>query len=387
MEEIVKKIDDLLSDVSLDIESPDENIQMTDELEDLMEKVEKADKPYKLAFEDSELYLKLSLLCFHNDRLDQAEKWVKKSLRLENTFDGFFLKGRILQEKKDNKGAIGEYDEALKYEDKAKVHEYKYRALKARGMHDRALSSLEKALDVNENASLLAEKADILIDLGEMEKAKELYDRVEAIDPEIDNKEKKIKQLLKEAQDKIVPEKYDKILELDDRNIKAWLGKGETLWKLNQRDEARSTMKEAFDKIKSDEISNKLEEYQKDMELAPDCEECGGTGECPNCEGSGNCIRCSGSGNCKDCEGTADCHDCSGTGECSNCAGEGKTGWFRKCKVCSGTGNCQTCEGYGDCSSCDGTGDCQRCGGNKNCLVCQGSGICTSCDGEGLKVD
>lgn len=387
MEEIEEKAEELLSEVKIDIESLEDQLEITEDIENLMDQIERTDRSYRLALNDPDLYIKLSLLCFSNDRLDRAESWVKKSLRLKNNFFSFFLKGRILQEKKDYKGALGEYDEALKYDDRSLVHEYKYRALKNRDMPDRALSALEKALKVEERAELFAEKADLLVDLGDIKEAKRFYSKAEEMNSSLENRERKIEYLLEEADNKLIPKKYDDILELDDENLEAWLGKAERYWKLNEKDKAKKTLKSALEHIKSEKISKRLKEYKKETGLASECEKCGGDGECPNCRGSGDCKLCDGTGNCPDCLGTGECEDCSGTGECPNCDGTGKTGWFSKCEVCSGTGLCQTCEGFGDCPTCEGTGNCQRCGGNKNCQECQGSGVCSACDGEGIKVD
>lgn len=387
MEEIEEKAEELLSGVEIEIDSLDKDFDIDEDIESLMDRIQKADRSYRLALDDPDIYLKLSFLCFSSGLLDQAEDWVKKSLRLKNTFTGFFVKGRILYEKKDYKGAIGEYDEALKYDDRPTIHEYKYRALKNRDMPERALSSLERVLEVDESPELVAEKADLLVEVGDLEGAKKFYNKAEERDPDLSNREEKVEQLLKEAENKLIPEKYDEILELDNENVEAWLGKAECYWKLKEGKKAKEVMNKALEQIESDKISDRLEEYKKETELASKCEVCGGDGNCQNCGGSGDCELCGGTGNCPDCQGTAECGDCSGTGECPNCDGTGKTGWFSKCEVCSGTGLCQTCEGFGDCPTCEGTGNCPRCGGNKNCQECQGSGICSVCEGKGIKVD
>jgi len=387
MEDIKEKVGQLLSDVEIKIESRFEEFEITEDMKGLMDQLEKADKPYKLVLDDPEAYLKLSFICLSNEELDKAERWVKKSLRLKNSFLGFFLKGRILQKKKDNKGAIGEYDEALKYDERKIVYQYKYQALKDRGMLERGLEAINKALEMGEDPQLLAEKADLLVELGRVEEAKELYEKSEELNPEIKNKEQKIKNLITEAEKKLIPDIYDKILKLDKKVPEAWLGKARCYREMNEGEKAKETMESALNYLDDDRIYGKLEDYREESNLDLKCPDCGGDGNCSKCDDTGDCYKCKGSGDCLDCEGTGKCFDCEGTSNCPNCDGEGKTGWFSKCDLCSGTGICQTCEGYGHCVTCDGTGDCQRCGGNGNCKECQGSGTCKTCKGKGIKVD
>ena len=387
MEDIKEKVDELLSDVEIKIGSLFEDFEITEDMKELMEQLEKADKPYKLTLDDPEAYLKLSFICLSNEELDKAEMWVKKSLRLKNSFLGFLLKGRILQKKKDNKGAIGEYDEALKYDERRIVYQYKYQALLDRGMLERGLEAIDSALEMEEDAELLAEKADLLVELGRVEEAKELYEKAEELNPQIKNKEQKIKNLMTEAEKKLIPDIYDKILKVDKKVPEAWLGKARCYWDMNESEKAKETMESALNHLDDDRIYDKLEDYREESNLDLECPDCGGDGSCSKCEGTGDCSRCYGSGDCLDCEGAGKCFDCEGTGNCHHCDGEGKTGWFSKCDICSATGICQTCEGYGHCVTCEGTGDCQKCGGNGNCKKCQGSGTCKTCEGKGIKVD
>jgi len=387
MDDIREKADELLSDVAIKVDSLFEDFKINEDIEELMDQLEKADKPYRLVLDDPNIYLKLSLICLANEELDDAERWVKKSLRLKNSFLGFLLKGRILQKKKDNKGAIGEYDKALKFDERKIVYQYKYQALLDRGMLERGLETIDKALEMGEDAQLLAEKADLLVELGRVEEAKELYEKAEDLDSEIKNKEQKIKNLMKEAEKKLIPGIYDKILKLDNKVPEAWLGKARCYWEMNENEKAKKNMENALEYLDDERIYDKLEDYREESKFSLDCPDCGGDGSCSECDSTGNCSKCKGSGECLDCEGNGKCFDCEGTGDCHKCGGGGKTGWFSKCDVCSGTGICKTCEGYGHCVTCDGTGDCQRCGGNGNCEECQGSGTCKTCNGKGIKVD
>ncbi len=387
MEEIREKAEELLYDVEISTESFFEDFEITEEIEGLMNQLEKADKSYKLALDDPDIYLKLSIICLSNQQLDKAEAFVKKSLRLKNSFLGFFLKGVILQEKNDNKGAIGEYDEALKYDERRIIYQYKYQALKDRDMLERALQTINKALEMEVTPDLLAEKADLLVEVGRIDEANELYEKAEELDPNLKNRQQKINNLMGEAEKKLIPDIYDSILKLDKKNTEAWLGKAGCYWDVDQKEKAKKTMERALEYIDDNRISKKLKDYREISQLGLECDDCGGNGTCSNCNGTGDCINCDGSGDCSNCNGSAKCFDCRGSGECHNCDGKGKTGWFSKCDICSGTGICQTCEGYGHCMTCDGTGDCQKCGGNGNCEKCQGSGTCKTCDGKGVKVD
>ncbi len=388
MEDIREKAEELLSDIEIKTEYFfEDDYEITEPIEELMDYIEKADRSYKLALEDPEIYLRLSLICFSNEKLDKAEAWVKKSLRLKNSFLGFLLKGRILQKKNDYKGAIGQYDEALKYNERRIVYQYKSQALRDRGMLDRAIEAINRALEMEESPKLLAEKADLLVDLDRVEEAKKFYEKAEELTPDIKNKERKIEELMEKAEKKLIPDIYEKILRLDKNIPEAWLGKAECYWEINDDQKAKETMETALEYVEDYRISDKLKDYREVSNLTLDCPDCGGDGTCSNCGGTGDCLNCKGSSDCPDCEEAAICFDCEGSGNCHNCDGKGKTGWFSKCDICSGTGICQTCEGYGHCITCDGTGDCQRCGGNGNCKKCQGSGTCKTCEGKGVKLD
>ncbi len=387
MSEIKERAKKRFSDVKVQHEALHEEHPLTSEMRSIMEEVEKADRSYKLSLDDPEIYLKFSLVSLSDGDLKKAEEWVKKSLRLENSFFGLLTRGAVLHRRGDYKGAIGNYDEALEYKDDFLAYKFRYEALEKRGMPERALESLDKALEEKETAELLAEKGDILVDLGKIEEAKKFYERAEELDPEITNKKEKVEELLEEAEKKTLPEKYDDILKLDRTHNEAWLGKARCYWNLNQEEKAKDCLNKALEEMDEQEILDQLERYEELSKTAPDCPACGGTGECDECGGTGDCEACAGTGNCPDCEGTAECSSCDGTGECDNCDGKGKTGWFSKCDVCGGSGVCQDCEGYGICPTCEGRADCSLCGGNGNCEKCQGSGICEKCDGRGVRVD
>ncbi|MBS3816377.1 MAG: tetratricopeptide repeat protein [Candidatus Thermoplasmatota archaeon] len=386
---IEDKADELFSGINIRPEdlNRDHQIEISSEMEEVMEEVEKADRSYKLALDDPDIYLKFSIACLSNDDLNRAEGWVKKSLRTEKNFLGLLTRGKISQLKGDHKGAIGYYDDALKYNQNFLVYKYKAQALKAREMPERALDAVDKALERKEDAELVAEKADLLVELGNVEKAKKFYEKAESLDSSIDRREKKVDDLLQEAEKKMLPKKYEEILELDKNRNEAWLGMARCYWNLDKEKKAKDCLKEALKHMEEQEILDRLEKYRDLSKESPVCPECEGNGECAKCEGSGECTRCSGSGECPDCGGTVNCSDCDGTGECQNCDGTGKSGWFSKCEVCEGSGECQTCDGYGICTTCDGTGDCPQCGGNGNCEECQGSGICEVCEGKGIKID
>ncbi len=383
MDELQERAEKLLAQVDLKSEELEKQFEVTEDIEELLDDLEKRDRHHKLVLDDPDLYLKLAIVCQSNEKLDEAEDLVKKSLRLENSYLGFLVSGRILQKKKNYKGALGEYDSALEYDDSGLVHRYRYEALKSRDMQDRALDALEKALEKNENGFLLAKKADLLMDMGEPERAKEVYENAEEIDPDLDNKDKKIDDLLKEASKKVIPEEYDKILILKEDAVEAWLGKAECYQKLNQPEKAKETLERSLEHVEDERVVDKLKDLNEKENEPAECPHCGGSGKCHACDGEGNCDRCGGSGDCLKCDGASECPDCYGSGECSNCDGEGK-GLIFRCKVCSGTGHCQTCDGYGRCQECEGTGNCELCGGNGNCDECQGSGVCELCGGKGL---
>lgn len=387
MTEIEEKAKEQFSDVKVRQEALTEKYELTSERTEIMEDIEKADRPYKLALDDPAIYLKFCLVCLSNEDLERAERWVKKSLRLKKSFFGLLTRGFISYKRGDYKGAIGYYDEALEYKNDLLAYRFRCEALKERGMPERALDSLDKALEKEETADLLAEKGDLLVDLGRIDEAKRFYERAEDLDPEISNKDEKVQELLDEAENKTLPERYDDILKLDRTNTEAWLGKARCYWNLNQEKKAKECLNRALKEIDEQEIFDRLQKYKELSKKAPKCPACDGSGECDNCGGTGDCEECSGSGNCPDCEGTAECSHCRGTGECDNCDGKGKTGWFSKCDVCGGSGECQYCEGYGICPTCEGRADCSLCGGNGNCESCQGSGICEICEGRGMSLD
>lgn len=387
MSEIEDRARNEFSDVKVQREALHEEYTLTPEMISIMEEVEKADRSYKLALNDPEVYLKFSLACLSDGDLKKAEEWVKKSLRLEKSFFGLLTRGAILHRRGDYKGAIGYYDEALEFKDDFLAYKFRYQALKEREMPRRALESLDKALKEKQSAELLAEKGDILVDLGRIDEGKKYYEKAEELDPKITNKKEKVKELLEEAKKKTLPEKYDEILKLDSTHNEVWLGKARCYWNLNQEEKAKDCLNRALEEMDEQKILDQLERYEELSKNAPNCPACGGTGECDSCGGTGDCEVCDGTGDCPDCEGTAECSHCGGTGECNNCGGKGKTGWFSTCDVCDGSGECQHCEGYGVCPTCEGRADCSLCGGNGNCEKCQGSGVCEECEGKGVRVD
>ncbi|MEF8874914.1 MAG: hypothetical protein V5A88_09655, partial [Candidatus Thermoplasmatota archaeon] len=327
MEEIDERAEQLLSNIELrsEILESDSELEITEEMEELMDEIEKKDGRYSLTLDDPDIYLKLSILCYSNDRLDEAEEWVDKALRLKNGYLGFLLRGKVLQMKKDPKGALGEYDEALRYDEEWMVHKYRYEVLKERDKLERASNALDKAIELKESGELLAKKADLLMDMDEVDRAKDLYNRAEELDPELQNKKKKIRELLDEAEKKIVPDIYDNILRLDDTVVEAWLGKAECYHDLNKGEKAIEILEKAQECTDTDKIAERLEKYKEEESSSIECKNCGGTGTCPECEGSGDCIRCAGSGNCKECKGTTNCNNSMRTGECNNCNCKEKT--------------------------------------------------------------
>jgi len=387
MNEIEERAKIHFSEVKIKHEALNESYKLNSEMADIMREVEKADRPYKLALKDPEIYLKFALVSLSDGTLNRAEKWAKKSLRLEKSFFGLLTRGVILHKKGDYKGAIGYYDQALDYKQNFLAYRYKYQALKNRDMPKRALRILDKALEKKKTAELLADKGDILVDLGRIDEAKTFYEEAEEMDAGISNKKKKIEELLEEAEKKTLPEKYDDILELDRTHNEAWLGKARCYWNLNQEEKAKECLNTALKEMDEQEIEDRLKKYEELSRTAPDCSACDGSGECKKCRGTGDCEVCSGSGDCPDCNGSAECFHCDGTGECENCDGKGKTGWFSKCDICDGRGVCKYCKGYGICPTCEGRAHCSLCGGNGNCEECQGSGICDECEGKGVSFD
>ncbi len=384
MDEFLKRSKELLNGVDFKSGILEEKIEIDKEQEKLMEDIKKKDKPRDLALDDAEIYLKLAVICYSDGRYDEAEEWINKSLKVKNSYLGFLLKGRLYQKKNKYKRALGEYDEALKYNEEWILHRYRSQVLKERGKLKRALEAINKGLEKKYNSLMLAEKADILVDLGRIDQGIEVYREAEESDPELKNRERKITQLLEEAEEQVLPDNYNPILKLDKKNVEAWLGKAKCYEKINQVKKAKKTLEKALDHIEDERIFKNLEDYEKALQSPSECPKCDGDGSCTNCDGTGDCKNCGGTGNCKHCRGTSNCSDCLGSGRCQDCEGEGKTGWFSsECGTCSGTGLCQTCDGFGTCTNCEGTGACQICGGNKNCIECQGSGDCNRCEGRG----
>lgn len=384
---IEEEASEILEDVEIDIEIKDKDIEITDEIEELIMKVENSDKSYRLSLDDPKLYLKISSLLFKNGQIKRAEDFAKKALKIDNSYEGFMLRGNELYEYRDYKGALGYYNEALKYKQDKNTYIHKAKALRKRDMDERALESIEKAIKIEKDPDLVAMYADTLVDLNRIEEADKFYSKAEELGKKTNHKRKKIKELIDKAEDQSIPEKFNRILQLDDECKEAWIGKAEKLWNLGRKEEAIECLKDADDKLDDEDISNKLDEYKENILNKIECEKCGGTGECTHCDGTGACIECGGSGDCVECNGTAYCSNCDGTGECPNCGGRGKTGLFSTCKVCDGDGTCIECGGHGMCEVCDGTGNCIECGGNGNCEECQGSGECIECDGKGYTVE
>ncbi|MFW5928499.1 MAG: hypothetical protein ACOCSL_04765 [Thermoplasmatota archaeon] len=374
---------EILEDIEIDIEMEGQDIEITDEIEELIERIENADKSYRLALDDQKLYLKISSLLFRNGQIKRAEDFAKKALKIDNSYEGFMLRGNTLYEYRDYKGALGYYNEALKYKQDKNTYLHKAKALRKRDMFERALESIEKAIKIEKDPELIAMYADTLVDLNRIEEAERFYSKAEELGGKTDHKRKKIKALLDKAKDQSIPENFDKILRLDEECKEAWIGKAEKLWNMDRMEEAIECLEDAEKKLDKEEITNKLEEYKENSLNKVECEKCGGTGECTFCDGTGDCVECGGSGNCEECGGTAYCPNCDGTAECANCGGSGRTGLFSKCEVCNGDGICIECGGHGMCEVCDGTGNCIECGGNGNCKECQGSGDCTECEGKG----
>lgn len=384
---IEEEASEILEDVEIDIEIEDKDIEITDEIEELIKKVENSDKSYRLSLDDPKLYLKISSILFKNGQIKRAEDFAKKALKIDNSYEGFMLRGNALYEYRDYKGALGYYNEALKYKQDKNTYIHKTKALSKRDMNERALESIEKAIKIEKDPELVAMYADSLVDLNRIEEADKFYSKAEELGEKTNHKRKKIEKLIDKAEDQSIPEKFDRILQLDDECKEAWIGKAEKLWNMGRKEKAIECLKDADDKLDDEDISNKLDEYKENILNKIECEKCGGTGECTNCDGTGACIECGGSGDCVECNGTAYCSNCEGTGECPNCVGRGKTGLFSTCKVCDGDGTCIECGGHGMCEVCDGTGNCIECGGNGNCEECQGSGDCMECDGKGYTVE
>nr|AGF92963.1 hypothetical protein FLSS-6_0018 [uncultured organism] len=375
--------------LDMELETEGWDFQVTDEMERLMERVEKADQPFRLYLDDPELYLKFCIVRLKKRDHHGAEEWAKKSLDMEKSYEGLVCRANALSHMGDYKSAMKYYDDALDLKEDPRVYRYKAEALIERGMKERALNPLEEALKLKEgkSAELWAMCGDILVDLGREKEAKKSYEKVSELDQGNTRMEEKIEELLEEAERQSLPDQYNNILRLDRTCVPAWLGKASKYWNMGEQRKAIRCLNKAKKYLeegsKRETITDRIVEYRKDLMIIKDCPECEGTGGCPGCDGTGDCELCQGTGDCPDCEGTGDCLNCEGTGECPDCEGTGKTGLFSECETCGGTGYCQECEGYGICEACEGTGNCQRCGGSGNCGECQGSGECGNCDGEG----
>ena len=384
-EGLQNNVQNILSDIELKVDYEELEVDINDDIRDIIDEVEKADKPYVLSLNKADLYFKMAMFLLKDSKPRKAEEFAKKGLKIENSYEGYMFRGNALLESGDYKGALGYFDDALNYRKEKYAYLKKAEVLKRRGMDERALDSIKKAIEIDKDPDVFALYADTLVNLEDIEKAKEVYDKAEEIGGR-DYKKEKVNELLKKAKNQSIPEKFDKILRLDDRCKEAWLGKAERYWNLGSKNEAIETLKNSLDIFEDDEIIKRLEDYQSDLINEIECDRCGGTGECINCEGTGNCQVCGGTGDCLDCEGSALCPNCNGSSDCPECDGSGKTGWFSTCEVCGGSGTCVECGGHGMCETCEGTGNCTSCKGNGNCSECQGSGVCSKCDGEGVLI-
>ncbi len=384
---IEEEASEVLEDVEIDIEMDDQEIEINDEIEEIIEKIENLDKSYRLSLDDPKLYLKISSLLFKNGQIKRAEDFAKKALKIDKSYEGFMLRGNTLYENKDFKGALGYYNEALKYKQDKNTYLHKAKALRKRDMHERALESIEKAIKIDKDPDLIGMYGDTLVDLNRIEEAEKFYSKAEEMGERTDHRRKKVEELIDEAENQSIPEEFDKILQLDEECIEAWIGKAEKLWNMDRKEDAIECLEDAEEKLDDEDITNRLEKYKENILNKVECERCGGTGECISCDGTGDCLECGGSGDCVECGGTTYCSNCDGTGECPNCGGSGKTGLFSKCEVCNGDGTCVECGGHGMCEICDGTGNCIECGGNGNCEECQGSGECPECEGKGYTIE
>lgn len=379
--ELQKKVKEALENVEIDLDLTSESM-LNEELKMLADDIENADKSYILSLDEYKLYLKFSNL-FMDEDPNRSKRFAKKSLRLEKSYEGFVLKGNAEYKLGDFKGAVGSYSDALDYKKEKLAHHYKAKALMNRGKDERALESLSKAWEEEQDPDIMGLYADALVDLGRVDEAKKYYDRAEKIEG-TEYKNKKVDEILESAKEKSLPKHFDRIIALDRNCIEAWLGKADRLWNLGEKDEAVEVLEEAVEKIDDETISKKLEYYRTNITDTVRCEVCSGTGKCSTCEGTGDCENCGGTGNCEGCQGSGYCYNCDGSTECPECDGTGKSGWFSKCDTCGGDGICVECKGHGMCEICDGTGECTLCKGNGNCKDCQGSGSCPNCDGEGV---
>jgi len=384
---IEEEANEILKDVKIDIEMDENEIEITDEINEIIDKIEKSDKSYRLSIDDHEIYLKISSILFRDGEIKRAEEFAKKSLSIDKSYEGFMLRGNTLFEYRDYKGALGYYNEALKYKQDKNTYLHKARALRKRDMCERALESLEKAIRIDQDPDLITMYGDTLADLNRIDEAKKFYSKADEIDGSKDHRKEKINELLEEAKDQSIPERFDKILDLDEKCKEAWVGKAEKLWNMGKKEEAIDCLERANEILDDEDVLKRLNDYKENILNKVECEKCSGTGECTICQGTGDCLKCEGTGDCFSCEGTSYCSNCDGSGECPNCGGSGKTGWFSTCEVCGGDGICVECGGHGMCEVCDGTGDCVECGGNGNCEECQGNGECSECDGKGYKIE
>ncbi len=379
-----KKVSELFHDIPLQVELEPSSEFVTEEMKDLMEEVKRFDAPYSLKLNDHRNYVLFSIVALARGDPYEAEEWAKKSLKVEKSCEGLMARGNALFKQGDHKGALGSYDEALEYcGDKAKVHRHRYLALKRRGMNKRALDALEDAFREKRDHELMGEYADTLVDVGEIDKAKKYYGRLEEITGTDSRRKEKARELLKKAKSQSLPDEFHNVLKLDRGCKDAWIGKAEGHWSLGQNEEAITCLKSARKYFEKGAVDELLREYLGTIPTLKECPVCNGTGQCVNCEGSGGCEKCKGSGDCVKCGGTGECRRCKGNLECPDCQGQGKTNWIFKCKSCGGTGRCPECDELGICSECDHLGDCTLCGGTGNCGDCNGSGSCSRCEGKG----
>ncbi len=385
--DLQKRVSKLFDEVPMDLELHSEDVETTPDMEELMHEVKRLDNPYNLKLENPIDYIRFSIVALADGDPYEAEEWAKKAIKLDKSCEALIARGNALFRQGDHKGALGVYDEALSYcEEKDKVHRYRYRTLKKRGMNERALQALEKAFDISRDLEIMGEYADTLVDIGEIERAKKYYERLEKLTDNNTKIQNKIEELLKEASTRTIPEDYEEILKLDTSCKEAWIGKAERYWVQGRKKDAVECLRTSKKHIKDDAVDELLKDYLCSIPKSKRCHACDGSGDCSNCSGSGDCNDCSGSGKCSECFGAGHCSKCLGTKECPDCEGTGKPGWFGKCRSCDGTGVCQDCDKYGSCPECDRLGDCTTCSGTGNCGDCNGSGVCAVCEGKGILI-
>ncbi len=386
--DLQKKVSEIFDDFSMVLEQEPSIGSITDEMRAVMEEVKRFDAPYNLKLEDPKYYVLFSIVSLADGDPYAAEDWAKKSLKIKKTCHGLIARGNALFKQGDHKGALGVYDGALEYcDNKANVQLYRYRTLKKRGMHKRAIKALEKAFKDQRSHEIMGEYADTLVDIGEIDRAEKYYERIEEITGTDERRKKKAQGLLEKAGSQSLPDEFDKVLTLDKTCKEAWLGKAKRHWNLGENEEAIKCLESSRDHLQDDSIDDLLKDYRGNTPILKECPSCGGDGGCSNCQGSGNCGGCKGSGNCPRCGGTGNCADCRGTRECPDCEGKGKSGLIFRCKKCGGTGVCPDCDEYGVCKECDRLGVCTYCSGSGNCGDCNGSGVCRRCDGKGEIVE